>query len=384
MTWRSSLPPTMVALVLLSAACSQVVDGNASGVALAAAEDTADRDTTGGGAEDDTTDDADADDDAAADGTTPTATVTARRGDLSEERGLPAQLGHGDQWTIALGGEGTVTTSRAAGDRVGVGDELVRVDDRPVTLAEGDVPLYRELALRSTSTRDEAGDRVGLMTGDDVRQLQRFLLDAGFDDDGRLADDGEFGPTTERAVEDWQRAVGHPATGRVDGRQLVFSPQPLRIAADLRAGAAAQDVSVTSTTPQVTVQLGTRDRILFAVGAEVDVELDEERTVAGVVREVQRVSADDGGQVTQAVVDVADAPADAPASVRVVARRTLAQAAVLVPVNALLALAEGGWAVEVVDGDGPPTLTLVELVATSEETAAIEGVDEDATLVVPS
>ena len=92
---------------------------------------------------------------------------------------------------------------------------MIWVDDKPVVLAEGDVPIHREPAL--------AGTR---MTGADVTQLQQFLVSQGYDDEGRLHVDGEFGTTTRDAVKDWQAASGLPETGRVDASQLVFSPAP--------------------------------------------------------------------------------------------------------------------------------------------------------------
>ncbi len=52
-----------------------------------------------------------------------------------------------------------------------------------------------------------------LMTGDDVREIQTALNQAG----AQLQVDGVFGPGSRTAVEQYQRANGLPVTGQVDG-----------------------------------------------------------------------------------------------------------------------------------------------------------------------
>ena len=51
----------------------------------------------------------------------------------------------------------------------------------------------------------------------DRREVQRRLRLAQFDP---KMIDGDFGPDTRAAIEDWQRAAGMPATGFIDGRSM--------------------------------------------------------------------------------------------------------------------------------------------------------------------
>ena len=45
-----------------------------------------------------------------------------------------------------------------------------------------------------------------------------------------------FDSDTRRAVMDWQEATWQPETGRVDAADMVFNPEPLRIAGEQRIG----------------------------------------------------------------------------------------------------------------------------------------------------
>lgn len=277
----------------------------------------------------------------AAPDTTSTAieTATVSRGDLRTEDDFTGTVGYGDQWALALEPGGIVTAHPAAGTTVEFGEELVRIGEQPLILAEGEVPMYRELARTSPK-----------MEGADVEQLQRFLLDQGFDDDGRLEIDGVFGYSTESAVEDWQESLGVEETGRVDITQLVFSPVPLRIAADARVGSAFAGLEVTEAAAIVTVDTDGQDRDLLRVGNPVSVELAEGSEMRGVVSEQERVLLDDGSAVWRSTIELDDSPPTDASNVVVHSTVTVEEDVMSVPVSALLALAEGGFAVEVVDG----------------------------------
>ena len=144
----------------------------------------------------------------------PTATVV--RGDLGTEREFRASVTFGDPWTVNTTAAGTVTMSHSAGTVIDFGDHLAKVDDKPLFLAAGTVPLYRELHRVDTRGRDVNGDRLALQEGFDVAQLQAFLIASGHLGDLALEADATFGRQTETAVKAWQRAVGHSPTSRVD------------------------------------------------------------------------------------------------------------------------------------------------------------------------
>ncbi|WP_050811266.1 hypothetical protein [Streptomyces griseoaurantiacus] len=81
---------------------------------------------------------------------------TARviRTDLSNSRTLEGTLGHGAATTVRGGGEGRITWLPSSGTTVTRGKTLYRVDDRPVPVLYGDLPLYRPLRAVNTVGRD--------------------------------------------------------------------------------------------------------------------------------------------------------------------------------------------------------------------------------------
>ena len=166
------------------------------------------------------------------------------------------------------------------------------------------------------------------------------------------------------AVRRWQRAVGLPPTGAVDASQIVYGAGPLRIDQySVRVGdpASGPILSTTGTEKVVTVPVRVTEAGWAVAGAAVTVQLPDGRTVAGVVETVGTDVAtgepsggtDPVGQATIPVtVTIADQAAlttfeRAPVTVRYVVlehRDVLA-----VPVVALVALAEGGYGLQVVD-----------------------------------
>jgi multidrug efflux pump subunit AcrA (membrane-fusion protein) len=93
------------------------------------------------------------------------------------------------------------------------------------------------------------------------------------------------------------------------------------------------------------------------------VELPDERRVGATVTDIAKTAtADEQGGVTVRVTLALEQaePAYVAAPVTVVVQKTRVEDAVVVPIRALLALAEGGYAVEKVTG-GTTTLVPVEL-----------------------
>ena len=142
----------------------------------------------------------------------PTATII--RGDLGTSREFRATISFGDPWVVNTAAAGTITWALPAGTVVDFGEALIKVDDKPLHLAAGTVPLFRELYRVDTRGKDVNGDRLTLQEGFDVAQLQAFLLASGHLGDVPLEADARFGKQTETAVKAWQRAVGHSPTGR--------------------------------------------------------------------------------------------------------------------------------------------------------------------------
>lgn len=315
-----------------------------------------------------------------------TATAAITRGDLGSRREFKATVSFGDPWPVAIAATGTVTGSHPAGTVVDHGAELVRIDDRPVFLAEGTMPLYRELRRVDTRARDENGDRLELQRGQDVTQLQAFLLAAGFDAGGALEADGVLGVGTEKATKAWQEAVGLPITGRVDATQVVFGPDPVRISSELRIGAAFATLEVNRAEASVLVDTSNRDRSALPVGGPVTIVLPDGSRTDGTVDTQEQVTAGDGSRVWRSTILAAgDLPAAA-STATVEVHDLVAEDVLLVPASALLALAEGGFALELVDDNGATRLVRVEVGAVLDARAEVRGDDiaEGTTVVVPA
>jgi peptidoglycan hydrolase-like protein with peptidoglycan-binding domain len=289
-------------------------------------------------------------------------TVGIERGDLTSSSEFTGELGFGDTWPLSLTADGIVTGARPLGTVVDFGESLIEIDDRRVFLVEGDVPMFRDLEL--TSPR---------VAGGDVAQLQRFLIAQGFDRDGTLEADGVFDSDTRRAVIDWQEATWQQNTGRVTRSDMVFNPEPLRIAGEQRIGSVFEQLEVTAWEPTVTVDVANRDRQLLTVGTPVTVEFGDGTSVEGTVSEQISVPQDDGSTQARSTIEPhGDVPGE-PGQVTISVDATLASDVLIVPVGALLALAEGGYAVEVLDGAGGTQLVGVDVGEILDGKAEVNG-----------
>lgn len=316
----------------------------------------------------------------------PRSTDTVTRQTLQQRQALEGTLGYGRESTLAAAADGTVTWLPEVGAVLDRGQQVARVDDRPVVLLHGSMPLYRTL---------EPGVR-----GPDVRQLEDNLAALGY----RVAGGDRYTAGTAAAVRAWQRDLGRERTGAVRPGDVVVVPGPVRVAAqEARLGDAAPGdlVRVTGTEHVVTAALAAADRDRVAVDGPVELGLPGGRTVTGTVTAVsapEAPAADEepgGGQpgpevtVTVRVDDPAtlDGLEHGPVEVRVVSGER--PDVLTVPVVALLALAEGGYGVEVVEADGSTRLVPVTLgmFAAGRVEVAPEGgaaLGEGDTVVVPS
>jgi hypothetical protein len=147
-----------------------------------------------------------------------------------------------------------------------------------------------------------------------------------------------------------------------------FVAGPVRVASTSIAvgeqvGPGAVVLEVTETTREVTIELEASRRSLAVEGDAVTVELPDGSTAPGTVTEVGRVAesaqseipGDTGTPKITVVVTLVDPAAGgdldaAPVTVQFTKRT--AEGVLAVPVRALLALAEGGYAVEIVHAGG--------------------------------
>jgi len=288
-------------------------------------------------------------------------TVKVRRGSLETEHELGGTASYGDTWAMPITATGVVTHRHDVGTIVEPGNELVSIDAQPVFLVAGAMPMYRTLELIDTSSRDEFGNRRQELVGYDVLQLQQFLIGLGAateDLDIDITADGVFGKATRNAVRAWQKSAGIPVSGSVDATQMVFSADPVRIAAVLRVGSKFEKLEVSAPDPIVTVDTNARQRSLISVDTSVEISSSSDEKVPGTVTTQERVVLDDGPAWRSTIA--VDGVLDGTGAVTVTVTEVVAKDTLIVPVGALLALGEGGYAVERVNG-ATTTLIAVEL-----------------------
>ncbi|MEV0604211.1 peptidoglycan-binding protein [Streptomyces sp. NPDC050315] len=333
--------------------------------------------------------------------------VPVTRGTLTDQTEIDGRLGHGPEVPFPVKAKGTVTWLPETDRTIRRGGTVLRVDDRPVVLLYGSLPMYRDLGMvepeAATAGGDEAsGSGAGAKDADgvtdidggtpptqqpappsrptplrgmDVKQFETNLQALGYS--GFTVDD-TYTTLTADAVKRWQKDLGLPQTGRVDAGDIVYASGPVRIAGtSVRVGAeaAGSPVSYTRTSRMVTVAAPAADTDWARRGSEVTVELADGRSVQGKVASVGKdasaaagegnAEGEDGGgdagvkEATVSVVitfddqDALGRMESGPVTVRYVVEQR--KGVLNVPVAALVALAEGGHGLELADGSGKDT-----------------------------
>jgi hypothetical protein len=290
-------------------------------------------------------------------------TAPVVRTDLETTIQATGALGYAGSYTVVNQAAGTAYTALPApGATIRRGQELYEVDGNPVTLFYGPTPEWRALSA-------------GVAPGRDVAELDRNLIALGYG--AGLAASDYFTGATAYAVGLWQAARGLPVTGTVPLGQVVYTPGPLRITGVTPVpGSPPQPgtsiATATSPVPQVIAQVPVGQEYLVRAGDKVTVTLpDGVSTTPGVITSVASVAAAGSGaaapqqspgpgsgsgagqdtvQITVRLTHPGDAGHldQAPVSVNIVSAQ--ARGVLAVPVSALVALAGGGYAVDVVQG----------------------------------
>jgi hypothetical protein len=328
----------------------------------------------------------------AADADTTTVAVESR--DLVVEDSAEGELGYGDPTDVVSGRDGVVTEVTPIGTTVTEGQALFSVDLQPTVLLEGSVPAFRDLSSDSDP-------------GADVAQLEQGLVDLGYG--SALTVDETFDSATAAAVEAWETDLGRSdPDGTVTLGDVSFGGSGVRIASitadvgtQVQTGSAVVEAS--SSTKVVTLELDVDAADGIEGGMAVGLELPDGQETTGTVFVVgaEQTSSDDS--------DTGDAPTDPAAAptvpvtilldepdlaaaldsgtVDVTVERSRVDDADAVPVTALLALAEGGYAVEVADSsDAGSHLVAVEVGTFADDLVQItgEGIEPGVEVVVPA
>jgi hypothetical protein len=285
------------------------------------------------------------------------AVVTARATLAGAEQSLAAAESSATGYEAAA----AFTMLPSPGKVVRRGQALYAVDGQPVLLLYGRVTAWRAF-------------RPGMSPGRDVAQLNANLRALGY---GTGLAGGSYSAATGRAIVALQAARGLPRTGVLPLGSLVFKPAPVRVASvTATVGQAVQAgpvLSVTSTRHRVAIQLDAAQQAEVKVGDRVTITLLSGETTPGRVSAVGSVASTPSGggsgdsestpkiDVSVRLSQQAAAGRLDQAPVSVAITTDSVKNALVVPVNALLALAGGGYAVEVVNAAGVHHLVPVTL-----------------------
>jgi hypothetical protein len=294
----------------------------------------------------------------------PTGLRPVMRQDLSSQTQVSATRGYAASSSVVNQAQGTVTSLPSVGQVVTQGQVLYRVDGGPVVLLYGTTPAYRSLS---------EGAYASDVTGTDVAELNADLVALGYATSSEIpVGSDEFTWWTKDAVEKLQNALGVTETGTLTLGQAVSEPTAVRVTSvSATLGAPAQPgqpvLTATSTTRQVSIALDADQQSEVAVGDKVTITLPNNETTPGVISSVGTVATTPagGGSPTITVLVSPTDPAatgswdQAPVNVTITTGSVTN--ALVVPVDALLARPDGGYAVEVVGTDGIRHLVSVTL-----------------------
>jgi hypothetical protein len=306
----------------------------------------------------------------------PTSLATVTRRTIASTISASATLGYAGELTVINRAAGTYTWLPAPGQVITQGQSLYRVDGKPVVLLYGLTPAYRTLSPGSG--------------GADVREFNADLVALGDAKATALSRaSGYFGAATTTALKTLQGHLGAAQTGTLALGRAVFLPAAVRVASisaddGVTVGAptcpgpplcAGQPVlTATSTARQVTINLDASEQSYVHVGDTVTITLPNNATTPGVVSSVSTVAtvasatAPGGSGTSTPTVTVEVRPSDPAATgtldrapVQVAITTATVRNALVVPMDALMALSGGRYAVEVVNSGGAHHLVNVGL-----------------------
>ena len=254
--------------------------------------------------------------------------------------------------SAALYGQGsTFTELPSVGQIISRGQSLYEISGQPVLLLYGSVAPTRAFTL-------------GMSAGPDVAELNANLDALAY---GQGLAGEEFTTATAAAIRALQSAHGASVTGELLLGSVVFHPGPVRVTSV--AATIGQTVmpgpvlAITSIARQVKVALDASQQGSVKVGDQVTITLPDNRSTPGRITYVSSVattpssSGHGSEEESTPTVEVQATPTNpaatghldqAPVNVEITTERV--ENVLAVPVDALLALAGGGYAVEVAEG----------------------------------
>ncbi len=255
--------------------------------------------------------------------------------------------------TAALYGQGsTFTKLPSVGQVITRGESLYEISGQSVVLLYGSEAPTRAFIA-------------GMSPGSDVAELNSNLDALGY---GQRLTGDEFTATTTAAIRALQSAHGLSVTGELLVGSVVFHPGPVRVTSVTpTVGQTVMPgpvLAITSTARQVKIALDASLQASVKVGDQVTITLPDNQTTPGRITYVSSVAttpsssgSGHGEEESAPTIEVDATPTNpaatghldqAPVNVEITTERV--ENVLAVPVDALLALAGGGYAVEVAEG----------------------------------
>lgn len=296
-------------------------------------------------------------------------TVEVARTDLSTSRTLHGSLGYGTPRVVKGGRAGVVTSLPRAGQVVKRGATMFRVNDDPVPLFYGSPPLYRTLSAGVVG-RDVAMVRknlraLGYATGLQPRAGSVVTLPADPPPAGEpappprratvRAGDAVLTAALIKAIKRWQTDLGLPVDGVLEVGDLVVLPEAVRVesvSAVVGDNADGPLLAVTRTSKVVSSQVDAPDAASLKKGAKVTLRLPDGASAPGTVGAVASVAATPEGrqpggpQQVAVTIEPGKAVTLDGGDVEITVTGETRPDVLAVPVTALLALREGGYALQ--------------------------------------
>ena len=329
-------------------------------------------------------------------------TATVTKTDLSDNQTLSGTLGYGKAAPVKGARSGLVTWLPAPGTTVARGRTLYKVDNVPVPVFYGGTPLYRTLNARGTTGPDvrviadnlkKLGYDIGVQPGTGTWVTQHPATadptGTGTSDkaDATAAPSASAAPTPTptptatsvevkegdgvltadlmAAIRRWQTHVGMPATGVLGIGDVSVQTGAVRVGtvqAQSGDDATGDLMTVSSTTKKVSIPVDAAQVGTMSQGDRVTVTLPDNSTARGTIDVVGSTAATDNSQgdtsgsapaqltVTVSVPDTGAVRKLTSAPVQVAFTSETHKGVLAVPVGALLALSEGGYAVQLPGG----------------------------------
>lgn len=313
--------------------------------------------------------------------------VAIQRRTLEVTETASGELASSTEEPLTTIGTGTVTAAAAVGESLGRGSTVVRVDDSPVVLMLGNEPVWRSF-------------QVGMTQGADVRQLEENLVALHY---ASFTPDTTFDSATAAAVKRWETALGVTSPdGVVPAGQVVFASSAVQVTAAVAAGTR---LSPGATIATVRPDDGSGLKLTFTVseaadryqpGQKVSIVTADAAVHPATITAFERVATSGGnggaagvggggGSASFTVTAVPDGGGagllPGPVTVEIPTQRS--DNVLAVPSRALVAVVEGGQAVELAAGH---KLVAVKIGTFADGWVEVsgEGLAEGAKVVVPA